>query len=78
MRFRKAIVGAVNYRKAQEGIDHNESVKNFKKDIKNAAYHVFGDHKNCDAYFCDSEKYKNETNLVAQLQNCGLWTDIQH
>lgn len=49
-----------------------------KKDIKNAANHVFEDYSNCDAYFCNPEEYKNETNLVAQFQNCGLWTDIQH
>lgn len=72
--LRKAIVGAVNHRKSED-INPNEKLK---KDIKNAPNHVFGDHSNCSAYFCNPEKYKNDTNFVADLETCGLWTDIQH
>lgn len=30
-------------------------IKNLKMDIKNAANHVFGDHKKCAAYYCKPE-----------------------
>lgn len=77
LRMRKAVVGAINYRKDQDNVNHGDKIRNLKIDIKNAANHVFGDHKNCASYYCKPEKYTNDTNLVPDLQACGIWTDIQ-
>lgn len=77
LRMRRAVVGAVNYRKEQENTVQSDKIKNLKMDIKNTANHVFGDHKNCASYYCKPEKYTDDPNLVSDLRDCGIWTDIQ-
>ncbi|XP_077285484.1 uncharacterized protein LOC143910762 [Arctopsyche grandis] len=77
LRMRKAIVGAIHFRKEEENTTQNEKIKNLRMDIKNSANHVFGDHVNCAAYFCKPEKNTDHLNIVNELQACGIWTDIQ-
>ncbi|KAL4702617.1 hypothetical protein ACJJTC_016093 [Scirpophaga incertulas] len=77
LRLRKAVVGAINYRKLQDGTNYGNKINNHKMDIKNSANHVFGDHKICASYYCRSEKYIDDINVVPDLQFCGIWADIQ-
>lgn len=51
-RLRAAVIKAVKYRKQQNNIPYEDSVKMLKKDIVNSPNHVFGDHENCSNYFC--------------------------
>lgn len=41
----------------------------------NSPRHVFGEHDNCDVYFCNGPKPK-EINEVPNLVKCGLFDDI--
>ncbi|KAL4711967.1 hypothetical protein ACJJTC_011274 [Scirpophaga incertulas] len=40
LRLRKAVVGAINYRKLQDGTNYGNKINNLKMDIKNFANHV--------------------------------------
>lgn len=51
-RFRAAIIKAVTYRKSQNNISYEDSIKMLKKDIVNSPNHIFGDHNNYSDYFC--------------------------
>lgn len=48
----RAVIKAVKYRKQQNNISYEDSVKMLKKDIVNSPNHVFGEHENCSDYFC--------------------------
>nr|XP_022911115.1 uncharacterized protein LOC111422121 [Onthophagus taurus] len=62
LRFRKAINGAVEFRKQER----NESaVYLLKKDIDNSLNHIFGNHAMCDTYFC---KPKNEYDYISEIK----------
>ncbi|XP_063913036.1 uncharacterized protein LOC135129717 [Zophobas morio] len=73
-RLRLSIVCAIKYRRTQN-YDHGQSVQHLKKDITNSVYHVFGEHKLCDVYFCEGSK-PNEKNLIPLMEKCGLLNDI--
>lgn len=73
LRLRKAIVGAINYRKTENATDIDK-IQHLRDDIKNSANHVFGKHDQCADYFC---KRPNEKNIVPELEECGIWLDIQ-
>lgn len=38
----------------------NNYSNKLREDIINSSYHVFGEHKNCDSYFCEDEKMKKK------------------
>ncbi|CAI6367305.1 unnamed protein product [Macrosiphum euphorbiae] len=74
-RLRAAVIKAVKYRKQQNYISYEDSVKMLKKDIVNSPNHVFGDHENCSDYFC-TRKDLGEENYVPDMKRVGLWDDI--
>ncbi|KAL4119849.1 hypothetical protein QTP88_012613 [Uroleucon formosanum] len=74
-RLRAAVIKAVKYRKQQNYISYEDSVKMLKKDIVNSPNHVFGDHENCSDYFC-TRKHLGEENYVPDMKRVGLWDDI--
>jgi hypothetical protein len=51
-RLRAAIIKAIKYRKQQNNISYEDSIKMLKKVIVNSPNHIFGDHENCSNYFC--------------------------
>ncbi|GBP49716.1 hypothetical protein EVAR_33470_1 [Eumeta japonica] len=54
-RLRIAVRAAVRFRRAQNYL-FTEKVKNLHKDIMNIPKHVFGDHSDCEDYYCSPEK----------------------
>ncbi|XP_072389723.1 uncharacterized protein [Diabrotica undecimpunctata] len=74
LRLRLGIKTAIAYRR-NETNNIEIQMKNLIKDIKNCPYHVFGQHTNCDQYFCKGSK-ENEINFVIKLEECGLLNDI--
>jgi hypothetical protein len=50
-------------------------ILDLRKDILNSPYHIFGQHENCDSYFCKGQK-SGELNLVFEVTKCGLMNDI--
>ncbi|XP_031350061.1 uncharacterized protein LOC116175858 [Photinus pyralis] len=72
-RFRNAITKAIAFRK--QGPDaENTKVALLKKDIENGPNHIFGDHSNCDGYFCCGNK--DQENLVPTLKLSGIFEPI--
>jgi hypothetical protein len=60
LKFRTAIVSAINYRK-QENCPINVRIDNLKKDILNGPAHIFDDHTDCALYFCKKKGQSNST-----------------
>ncbi|XP_050053438.1 uncharacterized protein LOC126549075 [Aphis gossypii] len=48
-----------------------------RKDIENSPYHRFGQHDNCDRYFCSGSK-SGEINLVGDVEKCGLMREVKN
>lgn len=67
MRLRTAVVSAIKYRKEEDSID---AVKFLKKDIDNSIYHVFGQHTNCERYFCKKSTESLDINYIPDFNNC--------
>lgn len=71
-RLRVAVKAAVRFRKAQNLL-FNDAVKKLCNDILNSPKHVFGDHSDCEEYYCSPEKklepnnIPNITELLAKL-----------
>ncbi|XP_063389242.1 uncharacterized protein LOC134675024 [Cydia fagiglandana] len=61
-RLRTAIRSASKYRN-EENNSNETKIKNLQKDIINSIYHIFGDHAECEDYYCTQER-KAEQNLV--------------
>lgn len=61
--LRTCITEASKYRR------NNDPAK-LREDIINAPYHEFGDHKNCDSYFCDGNEDKK--NYIPELKESGI------
>lgn len=71
LRIRKAVISAIHYRKSKPS---TEAEKKLRHDILNVPYHVFGDHKKCDSYFC--KKGSADVNFVEEFTSSGLMTKI--
>lgn len=69
-RLRGAIRAAIRFRKAQ---NHTITamIKNLQKDILNSPSHVFGDHMECENYYCSDEN-KDEINNVPAIKTLML------
>jgi len=46
-----------------------------KNDLKNAPYHRFGQHQECNSYFCKGSKI-GEINMVPEALRCGILLEI--
>ena len=62
LRLRNAIVKAAEYRK-------DEGALKLRSDIMNSPMHVFGDHQNCDKYFCVG---RTDQNYIPELKDSGI------
>lgn len=45
------------------------------KDIKNSFYHILGEHRNCEPYFCIGKK-NGEVNLIFEAEKCDLIQEV--
>ncbi|KAI4455781.1 exonuclease phage-type/recb c-terminal domain-containing protein [Holotrichia oblita] len=72
-RMRDGIRKAIQYRKTED-CSLEEQLNRLSKDIRNCPRHIFGDHGNCETYFCTGSKV--EENLVPEMEDCGLLVDI--
>ncbi|CAH2083550.1 unnamed protein product [Euphydryas editha] len=61
-RLRTAVRAAIRYRQQDDGSDSNK-IENLQKDIINSPLHIFGDHLECQSYYCTNER-KKEPNIV--------------
>lgn len=61
LRLSNGIRAAISYRKTE---NRATAEQDLKVDILNSANHVFGEHKECNAYFCNK---KDEQNLMLDL-----------
>lgn len=71
-RFCKGIRSAMKHWKESQ-LPTNEKTKNLKTDIINAPYHIFGDHKKCQSYFCNG---KESENLVEDMRTSGFFQEV--
>lgn len=75
MRLRRAITKAIQHRADQE-ISTEEKINRLRSDINNVPYHIFGDHSNCDSYFCTGPK-ENEVNNIPEMEKVGIIAEIE-
>lgn len=54
-RLRIAVKSAIRYRMAQNSTVPDK-IDQLKKDLINSPRHIFGDHSNCEQYYCTNEK----------------------
>lgn len=54
-RLRIAVKAAVRFRGTQN-VPFTEQIKNLQKDIINSPQHIYGDHSQCENYYCTDEK----------------------
>lgn len=73
-RFSIGILMAIKYRKAMH-VSFEEKVELLKKDIENTQFHIWGEHSNCDKYFCTGAK-EGEVNHVAMLKDKEIFSKI--
>ena len=73
LRIRSGVNSAIRFRKNSTE-SPEEKIKNLRKDIMNAPYHVFGEHENCDKYFCTETG--NSMSSVTLLKESGLFYNI--
>ena len=74
LRIRSGITTAVkHWKNSQKSL--KEKIHNLKKDIENAAFHVFGHHDGCAEYFCQKEK-ANEKDYLPVMKNSGVFSRI--
>lgn len=69
-RLRTAIRSASKFRNEQN-VSTETKILNLQKDILNSTRHVFGDHKECEDYYCTPER-KSEQNLVPTVPTLML------
>lgn len=70
-RLKKAVRGAITYYAKTNG-----SVEDLKRDIKNSPLHVFGNHGNCQTYFCKEDKIATSLSepilkIIECVQDCA-------
>lgn len=76
LKFRAAVTNAANYRRGQNcGLQ--EKIRLLRNDINNIPNHIFGNHENCDDYFCNKKK-SNEPDLTTQLELEGLMMELRN
>lgn len=75
-RYRYAVTKAISFRK-KEAKPLTEKQELLRKDIVNGPSHIFGEHAECDKYFC-KERTAQEKNLVPDLKLCGLYDAIMN
>lgn len=69
-----ARAAATHWRNANVG--EIEMLENLERDCLNAPYHYFGNHENCDEYFCDKETTEQSIETINILKSCGLFHEI--
>lgn len=57
-------------------MDTLQKLENLEKDCLNAPYHYFGNHENCDKYFCQKTTTETSNANIALLKSCGLFHEI--
>ncbi|KAK5644635.1 hypothetical protein RI129_001761 [Pyrocoelia pectoralis] len=75
-RFRTSITKALEFRKKQN-LSTAEKTVLLRKDIANGPNHIFGEHSQCDDYFCKRRDVK-ENNLVSDLKLSGLYESVMN
>ncbi|KAF0691454.1 Uncharacterized protein FWK35_00035195, partial [Aphis craccivora] len=73
IKFCVAIRKAIQYRK-NLNINNIAKIKGLQQDISNSPYHIFGQHAQCDIYFC--KKPADCENHVPAMEKCGLMSDV--
>lgn len=57
-------------------MDALEKLENLEKDCLNAPYHYFGQHDNCDEYFCKKTTTKESQSTIDLLKSGGILHQI--
>lgn len=70
IRLRKAVRSSVRHWQTQN-LTESEKVIKIQRDILNSGKHIFGDHSECDLYYCTEER-KNETNQTLEAKTLIL------
>ncbi|XP_060853394.1 uncharacterized protein LOC132931411 [Rhopalosiphum padi] len=75
LRFRSDVTKAISYQKDILDKSKNQKIADLKNDLKNAPYHRFGQHQECNSYFCKGSKI-GEINMVPEALRCGILLEI--
>lgn len=60
----------------ESNLDRLKKLENLERDCLNAPYHYFGDHNNCDQYFCNKETTEESKSKIDLLKSSGLFHEI--
>lgn len=53
-----------------------QKLDNLEKDCLNAPYHYFGNHDNCNQYFCKKTTTDQSNATIILLKSCGIFHEI--
>lgn len=67
-------MAAKHWRESNKNI--TEKLRYLEKDCLNAPYHYFGNHENCNKYFCKRTTTKESIGIIDSLKSCGLFYEI--
>lgn len=59
-------------------VEQLQKLENLEKDCLNAPYHYYGNHTNCQEYFCKKETTKESLANIELLRNAGLFHQIMN
>lgn len=71
-RSAKAIRAAVRHLNSTKD-SHQIKIVRMREDLENIPFHAFGQHKNCNQYYCDN---KPETNNVETMVRLNIWNIV--
>lgn len=60
----------------KSSLDEIKKLENLEKDCLNAPLHYFGNHENCNTYFCNKETTVDANNTIEMLKSVGLFHEI--
>ncbi|KAL4127392.1 hypothetical protein QTP88_011563 [Uroleucon formosanum] len=75
LRFRSDVTKAITYQKNILDKSKNQKIADLKYYLKNAPYHRFGQHPECNSYFCKGSKI-GEINKIPEALRCGILLEI--
>lgn len=67
-------MAAKHWRESKE--NEIEKLRNLERDCLNAPYHYFGNHDNCDKYFCKKTTTVESKETIDLLKSSGLFYEI--
>lgn len=72
MSIRKVIIASIQKYKLKKDVP--EAITSFRNEVQNSIYHAYGNHENCNDYYCSKEK-TTQTNM--EIERNIFWLRIK-